>query len=72
MGHLKKERHFRTISEVIANNLLVQANVDTLFANLYLDIYELNGLCPFQLTYGRSRKVLFEIETNPKEGIFGS
>ena len=35
-------------------------------------IKELNGLSPFQLTFGRFPKVLLKIETNPQEGTCGT
>ena len=42
------------------------------YANNSFVILALNGLNPFQLTYGKLQKVLLEIETNPEEGTSGS
>ena len=77
-GSLKTEWHIRTISEITIKQLtgtgLMWAHYLQTCTYPYSSFASpaLNRLSLFQLTYGRSLKILLEIETNPLEGTFGS
>ena len=68
----------RTISEMIAKQLTATELMWAHYLQTCTYVYNsftspvLNGLSPFQLTYGRLPNVLPQIETNPQEGIVGS